>query len=408
MAGLGDFTSRTHKVALAEEFAWLDTELTADHLFIEAVVTVDDYVVDSGLRAFYNAHFEVDGVAAHVLFHRHYVKEEITVVHVGAGYGVVIIGGALFQECLIVDVTFLYAEERRKIFGGIDGVAHPGHIVDEVSLAFIEVDIYVDCLFVIGDHGVGENDGVAVAFFVVFLNDAVEVVLIVCLHEFFLTEKVDELAFLVGLLHHSLKLAVREHVVAVDIDLVDFDFVVLVDVNVDDHFIGVREVIGEVYLHYRVAETLVGVVFLDDAFGAVDDVLRDLVAFHQLESFFEVLLLTFFHPVVVDFGDSRLLTQVECQISLVPDHFVDRDLHFREKALTPEAFGRIGDFSTWNGDEISDFEPGVANDDIVFIIVGTLDLDVCDLVGFRQAGEKDVGVIDRIRRRLGAYVGSQC
>ncbi len=133
-----------------------------------------------------------------------------------------------------------------------------------------------------------------------------------------------------------------------------------------------------------------------------------MVAFHELEGFFEVLLLTFFHPVVVDFGDSRLLTQVECQISFVSDHFVDRYLHFREKALTPETLGGIGDFSTWNGDEISDFEPGVANDDIVFIIVGTLDLDVCDLVGFRQAGEKDVGVIDRIRRRLGAYVGSQC
>ncbi len=82
MTGLRDFTCRTHEVAFGEQFTGLHTELTTNHLLIEAVVTIDDYIVDTRLWAFEYTHFKVDGVTTHVFLNRHKVEEEVTFVHI--------------------------------------------------------------------------------------------------------------------------------------------------------------------------------------------------------------------------------------------------------------------------------------------------------------------------------------
>ncbi len=80
----------------------------------------------------------------------------------------------------------------------------------------------------------------------------------------------------------------------------DFELVVLVDVDVDDDLVGGRKVFGEVDFHLSVAKALVGVVFLDYLLGAVDDVLCYLVAAVELEGVVEVFLLAFLHTYIID------------------------------------------------------------------------------------------------------------
>ena len=152
MAGLRDFTQRTHKIVLAEKLAGFHSQLTADHLLVKAVVTGDYHVVDPRLRAFYYPHFEVDGVAAHVTLDRHELEEQITVVHVEVRYGVIVLLSALVEKFLVVDISLVYAEYLVEPVGGIDGVAYPVYVVDIIFLAFAEVDVNVYGLIVVRHH----------------------------------------------------------------------------------------------------------------------------------------------------------------------------------------------------------------------------------------------------------------
>ena len=50
--------------------------LTADYVFIQTVVTVDADFIDGSLAAFVATHFQVDGVAHAVYFHRFEAVEQ--------------------------------------------------------------------------------------------------------------------------------------------------------------------------------------------------------------------------------------------------------------------------------------------------------------------------------------------
>ncbi len=90
MSHLLDFTHGTHQVFTAEEFARTGTEFTAYYVFIQTVVTVDADFIDGSLAAFVDTHFQVDGVAHDVYFHRFEAVEQITVVVVKVTDGIVI------------------------------------------------------------------------------------------------------------------------------------------------------------------------------------------------------------------------------------------------------------------------------------------------------------------------------
>ena len=75
-----DFTHGTHQVFTAEKLSRTGTELTADYVFIQTVVTVDADFIDSSLTAFEDTHFQVDGVAHDVYFHRFEAVVQITVI----------------------------------------------------------------------------------------------------------------------------------------------------------------------------------------------------------------------------------------------------------------------------------------------------------------------------------------
>ncbi len=381
MSGLGDFACRAHEVGLAEEVARTHTELTADDFLVEAVVAVDDDVVDTCLRAFDHAHLKRDGVARYFTLDGHEVVEEVTLVHVEVGHGVVVLGESLVHELLVVDVAGLHVEVGVQHLVGVDGVADPLDVLDVVLVAFVEVDVHVDLVVVVGHHAVRDYARVAEAFLVVLLEDAVEVVLIVALDEFLLREELENVVLLVGLLHGALDGAVGEDLVAVDIDFVHLDLVVLVHVDVDDDFVLVREVFVEVDAHGGVAESLVLVVLGDDGLCAVDDVARYLVALDEIEPLLQVLDFAFLGACVLDRAYARLSAEDYLEPRLVAGGLDQLDACLGEERLTHEALDGVGDVIAGNLHAVAHLEVGVSENQKVVVVRCALDFDASYLVG---------------------------
>ena len=329
-------------------------KFTADYLFVKSVVTVDDNAVDSCLWTFHDTHFQGNGVAFDFRFDGHKLEEEVAVVHVEVGYGVFVFCRTLVEQCLVVDVTRLDAENVVECRRRIDCVACPRDVGNEVLFAFFHINVDIYGLFVVLSYAVAYDASIAVAQFVIFLDDEVQVVFVVRFHEFFLAEKVEQLSFFVGFLHYSLNLVVAQHLVAGNIDFMNLYLFVLVDVDVDNHFVFLADVRSQSDVDCYVAEALLLEKCSDDIFCSVDDVLGNLVARHQAEALFQFLFFTLFATSVVDFRDTRLLAQVEHEPRFVAVDFFNANLNFREQSLAPEAFGRIGDVIARNFHHVTD------------------------------------------------------
>ena len=396
VSGLSDFAQRAHEVGLAEQFAGFDAEFAAYDFFVEAVVAVDDDVVDTCLRTFHDAHFQGDAVAFDVFFDGYELEEEVSVVHIQRVDCIVVGAEAFVHVLLVVHVAGLHSEDVVEYGVGVYGVAYPVDVFDVVAFAFVDGDVYVDEFFVVGHDAVADDDGVAVSFFVIFFDDSVEVVLVVLFDEFFLAEEVYQLVFFVGFLHCALDLVGREDLVAGDVYFVYFDFAAFVYGDVYDHLVAVAEVFVQCDFDFGVTEAFVGEVFASDAFDTVDDVLCDLVAFHQLQRFLEVFAFAFFHSDVVDFGNTGLGAQFQFEPCFVAVSFEDFDASLSEEALSHESFDGVTEFVAGDFEAVADFETCVSEDDEVFVCGSSGDLDICDFVCARHSAEHHCGVVNGV------------
>ena len=172
----GYFTGRTLQGVLREQVAGLGTQLTANHLFVESVVTVDTYIINMCLRSLGDTHLQIDGVAHDVHLGRIQVIEQVARVPVSVTHGIVVLLQTLLQELLVIDVALLHAQELVQVVCGIDGVTHPGNVANVVALALIHLYIDVDMLLVNVPNGVFQDDGIAEAQFVILLNKVLLIV----------------------------------------------------------------------------------------------------------------------------------------------------------------------------------------------------------------------------------------
>ena len=63
--------------------------------------------------------------------------------------------------------------------------------------------------------------------------------MIIAFHKLLLAEEVQKLTLLVGFLHGALQLVIAHHLIAIDVNLVDFYLVILVDIYIHYHLVGV-------------------------------------------------------------------------------------------------------------------------------------------------------------------------
>ena len=200
----GYFTGRTLQGVLREQVAGLGTQLTAHHLFVEPVVTVDAHGAEVGLRSFGDAHLQVDGVAHDVHLGRVDAREHVAVVVVVVTHGILVLQQSLVHELLVVDVALLHAQCGVQIVGSDDGIAHPGDVAQVVFLTFLNLHVDVDVLLVDVPHGVFEDGGIAEAQLVVFLDEGLLGLVVALGSELLRLEEIGELAGLMDLAEGTL------------------------------------------------------------------------------------------------------------------------------------------------------------------------------------------------------------
>ena len=223
----------------------------------------------------------------------------------------------------------------------------------------------------------------------------------VALDKLLLAEDFPQVLLLVGLLHRALEFAVAQHLVAVDVNLVDLDFLVLINVDVDDDLVLLAQV-GHLHDFTRgLAETLVGIVFLYNELDAVGDVGRHLATGLETQALHDLFLLTALHAVVVHLGHAGLLAQVKHQPGLVLVNLFNKNLNLGEQSLAPKTLGSRLDIVTGYVDALAQSQSRIADDDVLVIVLHALDADARNLILRGCSRENDLGVIDGVVDRAG-------
>lgn len=184
------------------------------------------------------------------------------------------------------------------------------------------------------------------------------------------------------------------------------DLAALVHGDIHYHLIAVAEVLVERYRHLGISEAFVGEVFTCNAFDAVDDILRDLVALHQLQHLLEVFAFAFFHSDVVDFGNTGLCTQFQFEPCLVTAGFEHLDAGLCKKALSHKSFDGVAEVVSGNFESVTGFDACISENYKVVIRRCSGDFDVGDFVGARHGAEHHRRVVygvSTIGRGLGGH-----
>ena len=178
--------------------------------------------------------------------------------------------------------------------------------------------------------------------------------------------------------------------------LLNFDFLFLVDVDVDDYLVFVGEVIGLPDVYLGILEALLLEMFLDDGGGTVDNVGGNLVTLHQPQTHLQIFALALLEAVVIDLRDTRLLLELNFDPRLVAIGLGQLDDHVGEEALPPEFLGSIGNGVTGNLDYLSHLEPRVTDEHIVLVVGCTGHGNTGNFVFLRNSRVDNFGVVYRV------------
>ena len=223
-----------------------------------------------------------------------------------------------------------------------------------ILVALLDGNEDIDSLVVIGNDGIRNDVGIAIAVFVIFVDKVVLVFLVVLYDEFLLSEEVTVKALLVGFLHSPLELIIRESLVAVDGNGVYLDFLLLIDVDIENYLPRIVDVVALEKVDFGVLETLPVVVATDNGLSLVNHVGIDLIALHEANLALEVFAFGFLDAVVVDVSQTGTWRKLNIQIHLVANEFLGTNLDVGEEAVLPETLGSFGYFLTRNADNLSD------------------------------------------------------
>ena len=111
MSHLGNFTNGTHQVFTAEQHTWLGTKLTTYDIFIQTVVTINDYTVDGSLRAFLDTYFQRDRVVIHIHFYRVGTEEDITIIIIHIGNRIFVCRQTFIQLLLVIHLSRFHSQD---------------------------------------------------------------------------------------------------------------------------------------------------------------------------------------------------------------------------------------------------------------------------------------------------------
>lgn len=358
------------------------------------VVAFDDDVVDGGLSAFDDTHFEVDGVAFDARFDRDDVGEEVAVVHIEVVDGIVFLVESFFETFGVVDVATLHAKDTSKVVGGVDAIADPRYVADVVLYAFVDVDVDVDSVVVVAHYGFVEDTSIAIAVFIVVVDECNEVFFVEFFDEFFGTEEVHK-PFLVSFFHGTVELTICHYVVAMETELMDFYFVFFVDSDVENDVVVSFGVVALDDGYFDVVETFADEEVFDVFFGTLDEERSYLRFFHYgyfVVDFFDVGA---FEACKVNFAKARSFFEGYFDYGVsVSGLFV---VHFDvgEETVVEVSLDGLRYFIAWDGDFLSFVETREVDEERVVHVGGSGDDDVVDDVfaGVARVGDAFYGCV---------------
>ena len=339
------------------------------------------------LRSFCDAHLQIDAIAHHVHFHGVELIEQITIVPIGITHGVLVLGEALVQMLLVVDITLLHVEDVAQAhyvaytIGRINRVAHPCDVADVVLPAFVDFHIDVDMLRIGIPHAVLKDNGIAITVFIVFLDELLLVFLPTLGGELLRLEERRQLTSLMGLCKGTLReqtaldLLVGQVVVAFDVDVAHLHLLLLVDHHVEDDAIPLRHVLALQDFDVGILEALVVEILLGKNLRTVDDVRMNAHALCHTELLLHVLTLRLLQADIVDFRHTRTSCQRDVKPDAVANDGVGGNRHVREQSVTPIALHSVGDLCARHLDLLTDGQTRDSRKGIVLVAIHARDVD---------------------------------
>ena len=206
--------------------------------------------------------------------------------------------------------------------------------------AFRHFDVDVEHIVLVAVHGVRHNLGVAVTAFVVLLNNLLFVLGVFGLDIFRRFENVVP-RFLLGALHCPADFAVAQHLVALDVDVLDFHLAVFLHVEVQNDGVGHHCVLFLLHVDLHIVEAFFDVELADALDGRTNHIVGNLDSANQFHFVFQVVGLRFRDARKFDSRQPRALFQLEVEIDFIVGDFGDVNLHIAEKAVLPEFFERF-------------------------------------------------------------------
>ncbi len=210
---------------------------------------------------------------------------------------------------------------------------------------------------------------ITIAEFVIFLYYTVLVILIILLHKFLLLEYVQQVAVLIGLFHGALHLAVRQHLVAVHIDLMHLHLVRTRHGYFEYHLVLLAQVVMLPHNHFGILKSFRSIILLDNLFGTRYDVGGKLLPRLEIQPFFQVFYLTTLSTCKGQLAQPRQLSQYYFQPNLIAHYLLGLDLHARIQPLTVKTFHRVGYSLSRHLYPIAHFKTGMT-DKQIFVCFG--------------------------------------
>ena len=257
-------------------------------------------------------------------------------------------------------------------------------------------------LVVVGHDAVRGDERVAVAPFVIFVDDKALVLLVFLGEKLLGAEQVDQFVDLMGLLHGLLELLDVALLYAGEVDVLYLDLLVAVDIYIHYYRTGGRHI---VLLHNVDGGVLVAFllkVALDDDLSAVGDVGRYLAAHLEAEALLDVLLLRFFDAVIVDGGYLGARLEGDVEVDLLAHDGVGRDDHIAEYLLPPVALQDVGDVRARDGERLPILQFGDGAEHVVVVVGHAVHDKAAEDVGVLLCGVDNIRFYDyAVSRRSG-------
>ena len=365
------------------------------------------------LGSFLNAHLEVDTVADDVHFNRIDLEEQIAVVPIFVTHGIIVLRKSFVHQFLVIHIAFLHAEDvaqTRPIthpVSRIDSIAHPCEIAEKIFLTLVHLHIDVHVLGIVVPHAVFNDDGIAIAVFVVLANQVLLVGLPTFGRVLLRLKECRELASLVRLCEcafreeSSLDLLFAQLLVALDDDIANLHLLLLVHNNVQNHVILLADIVALHDFDIGILESLIVEILLRQHLSAVDCIRMYAHASQQTQLLLHIVALALLQSDIVDSRDAGTSGQRDMQPNAIAYDGIGRNAHIREQPVPPIALHGVGDGRTRHFNLLTYGQSRDTRQHEIFIAFNSRHVDSTKNQRAGCSGIRDVGIDDFVLRESG-------